>query len=663
VHIERPAMVPEWLAEVVRPKPAALSWPQMGRSVLAICVPLIVGIATGHRVLGMLPAIGGLLSTQIDNGGTFTMRVRRVGTAVLFGGAPGLVIGAAIHGRGWIAVVALVGVAGVSAAMSALGEVGSVTGLQLLTYAAIGLGPLGGLRPWWPQAVEFVVGGAWALLLLVPGWVLEPRAPERHAVATVYHDLATDLRAIGTPRAGDARRQVTTALNTAYDMLITGRASQSGRSRPRMRLLAILNVSHLAAEATTTLRMENRRPPALVTETLDRLADAVAGDGPVPLIPPPWGSSPGTRALRDALVRLAALLSGGGFAAQPTVRPPSLRERFSSAVDQFGVGTVGRTFALRLMVCIGVATYLSEVLAVQRSYWVVFTTAIVLKPDYGSVFARAVQRGLGTIVGAVLGGIILAIVPYGWWLLIPVAILSALMPYGKARNFGLSATFLTPLIVLLLDVIDRTGWKLAEDRLIDTVLGCAVVLVVGYLPWPMSWQAPITKQLASTLRTVAGYLDEALTDPAASAAMPVVTGAPPAARSRTRRNTSRAISDLRVQFQRVMSEPTAVSHRAAALWPAVVGLEDVVDAVTGVAVSVRRGAPAPAPEAVRTLATALTGLADALDSGSAPAASLSAGLPSDNALRPVTDAVRTELSVLTPRKGDATPHAVAGELA
>jgi len=28
---------------------------------------------------------------------------------------------------------------------------------------------------------------------------------------------------------------------------------------------------------------------------------------------------------------------------------------------------------------------------------------IILKPDYGSVFARAVQRGIGTVVGAVLG--------------------------------------------------------------------------------------------------------------------------------------------------------------------------------------------------------------------------------------------------------------------
>ena len=111
-----------------------------------------------------------------------------------------------------------------------------------------------------------------------------------------------------------------------------------------------------------------------------------------------------------------------------------------------------------------------------------------------------------------------------------------------------------------------------------------------------------------------------------------------------------------------MSEPTPVSHRAAALWPAVVGLDDVVDAVTGVAVSVRRGAPAPSAEGVATLGRTLTSLADALDSGTVPSVA-SAGLPTDGSLRPVTDAVRAELGVLVPPKGGTTPRPVQRDLA
>jgi uncharacterized membrane protein YccC len=650
--INRVAIVPDWLAEVVRPKPAPLPWPDMVRAVLAICLPLSAGILTGHRSLGLLPAMGGLMGVMVDNGGPYLARLRRVGVAALFGGAPGLAIGAAIHGRGWIAVLALVLVAGVSAIISALGDVGSITGLQLLVYASLGLGPLGALRPWWHQAAGFGVGVVWALLLIVPGWLLEPRAAEQRAVADVYHALARALRAIGTPGALAVRRDVTAALNRAYDMLLTGRTFAAGRSRSRMRLTAVLNVSHLVAEATTTLRSERRRPPALVTETLERLGDAVAGDGPVPVIPPPWGTSPGTVALRDALVRLASLLSGGGYAGTRPILRPSARDRLAAFADQLRVGTVGLSFTIRLMACIGVAAYLSEVLVLQRSYWVVLTTAIVLKPDYGSVFARALQRGIGTIVGAVLGAAILAVVPYGPWLLVPFGILAALLPYGRARNFGLSATFLTPVVVLLIDLLADTGWRLAEARLLDTVLGCLVVLVVGYLPWPMSWQAHLPGRLAATMRAVAEYLVEALSDPVAAS----TPGPPP--RSRMRRRTSRAISNLRAEFQRVMSEPASVRRRAAALWPAVVGLEDVMDAVTALAVSAGKrggavgGAPAPAPEAVRRVARALTEVADALDSGSTPVRD-EEPLPPDEALTPVTDAVRSVLGALAPHE-DAT---------
>ena len=95
------------------------------------------------------------------------------------------------------------------------------------------------------------------------------------------------------------------------------------------------------------------------------------------------------------------------------------------------------------MACVGVAGVLSEVLPLQRSYWVPLTVAVVLKPDFGSVFVLALQRSIGTIVGAVAGAIILALV-HGAWLLIPLAMLAAMLPFGRSRNYGLLSAFLTP---------------------------------------------------------------------------------------------------------------------------------------------------------------------------------------------------------------------------
>ena len=218
-------VVPEWLAEVVRPKKAPIPWGTMARAVLALWVPLAVAFLTGRRELALLPALGALLSITIDNGGPYWDRVKRIGTSAVFGGAPGLLIGMLIHGRGWIAVVAVVVVAGVSTILTRLGGLGSITSLQLFVYSTLGLGALGALRPWWEVAAQWAVGVAWALLLITPGFLLSPRSVERKAVAAVYHSLADDLRAIGTPGSYDARDAVTAALNEAYDAMLTGRAA------------------------------------------------------------------------------------------------------------------------------------------------------------------------------------------------------------------------------------------------------------------------------------------------------------------------------------------------------------------------------------------------------------------------------------------------------
>jgi uncharacterized membrane protein YccC len=644
-------VVPDWLTEVVRPKRAPVPWPDMARAVLAIWAPLAAGFISGHRTLGLLPALGGLLGIMIDNGGPYLARVRRISCAAVFGGAAGLLIGSVIHGRGWIAVIVIVALAGVSALLARLGGTGSVTGLQLLVYSAISLGPLGRLHPRWHIALEFVAGVAWALLLLIPGWLFSPRAAEQRLVASVYHAVAVELRAIGTPEAMTARQAVTGALNAAYDALLSRRAISGGQIRRLMRLTSVLNISHQLTEAAAELRARDERPPEEVMETVDRLASAIVTGSPgglrspaLPLIPPQWSDSPGAVALRGAMVSLARAVAGNrepSPAASPTSVPAArpglgerLRERAGRVRDQFIGGRSAWTFTIRLMVCTGVAAVISEVLPLQRSYWVVLTVAIIMKPDLGSVFARALQRGIGTVVGAVGGAAILAVVPYGPLLLIPFGIMAALLPYGKSRNFGLTATFLTPLVLVLIDLLTRSGWRLAGARAIDTVLAGAIVLVIGYLPWPGSWYAYLPAKFAGALRVVADYLEEAL------------ARAEPVKRSPLRWQALRALSDLRAEFQRTMSEPEAVRRRASAWWPAVVGLEELIDAITATALSASAGrAPAPAPESVRRLATTLRVVADAMAHGGPPPAAVPP-LPSDEELQPVTAAVRSVLGVL-----------------
>jgi uncharacterized membrane protein YccC len=399
----------------------------------------------------------------------------------VFGGAAGLAIGAVTHGHGWLAVVALIAVAGVSGLLSARGDIGSVTGLQLLVYTSLGAGPIGALRPVWHTAAGFLVGVVWALILILPGWLHAPYGREQRDVAAVYDALAALLRSVGGDEFTARRQALTGALNTAYDKLLTARSTATGLNRRRARLLGVLNASHLMAEAAVAVGLAGTRPPPLVVDVVSRLADAIRTASPPPMIPPAWSDSPAMLTLRDAMAEAAQALSRDWYRAWPLAR------------RTLTSGQVSWTFTLRLMACMGAAGVVSEVLPLQRSYWVALTVAIVFKPDYGSVFAWALQRGIGTVVGAVAGAVLLALV-HGAWLLIPFAVLAALLPFGRSRNYGLLATFLTPLVVVL----------------IDTLIGCAIVLLIGFAPWPMSWYSHLPRQYARAALDVCRYLEEAL---------------------------------------------------------------------------------------------------------------------------------------------------------
>jgi uncharacterized membrane protein YccC len=728
--------IPDWLIEVARPKPAPVPWGAMVRAVLAICVPLSVGTVIGQRDVGLLLAIGGIIGTVIDTGGPYVVRVKRIVSAAVFGGVAGLAIGMVIHHRGWVAVTVLVVVAGVSGLISRLGSTGSATGLTLLIFVSLGLGPFGALRPWWHIALYFVVGVVWALLLLVPGWLLSPRSAEQGAVAAVYHALADELRAIDTDRIAETRRSVAAALNTAYETLLTARAMAGGRSPRMTHLMEVLIASSRMSDAVLTLRLEGTQPPSLVADTIDGIADLIAAgiprqgrpprraprlDGPpsellrsmsqhwvgehlrghhgvglhwtaqdgdgrhcakqqsdgrdkggddgggrnapsrltadqqspeplrsVPPIPPPGMPGPGSVELWDALAVLERTVAWTPATASELAPRTRLHERawavLDTQFDQLRGGRFGWTSTLRLMMCVGVAAVASEVLPLQRSYWVVLTVAIVVKPDYGSVFVRAVQRGAGTVVGAVLGAVILAAVPYGPWLIFPIAALAAGQAYGRLRNFGLGVTFMTPMVVLLIDQLAPTDWWLAEERLVDTLLGCAIVLLIGYASWPSSWHLHLPRQFAAALRDICPFTEAAL-----------IPDRDPASRGsggQLRREAYRALGDLHGGYQQAMSEPAAVSRRAAAWWPAIVALDEVVDAATATGVGIRRGAPAPSPDSVHHLTEALYAVAEAIDAGVPPRV----GELPDEAVGPVTDAVRPLLAVL----GSGSESALAG---
>ena len=648
---ERALRAPAWLEELVRTSTPPVPWRDVTRFAVTIPAPLTLAVAVAGGIqpstplgAGVFATTGALAATLAPRAGPLRDKLRRIAAVALLGGL-GLVIGQYATGGGWQPVVVIAAVSAVAALISAVNVVLSLGALQLLIYLSLASG-LRSPLPAWAEVLFFVSGALWATLTTVLQSLTEASDPDRDSVAAVFGRIADLLTASGTDGAEEARRALTTALNAAYDRVIRSRSLSAGRSRELSELAGVLNsAAPLVEGAVATARAH--LPPDPVDVTAARsLAAALTGtedldEGQRP--PRLEEGHPAPREVRHG-VRLVWNVVGdpeerAGAAAE--LPASSRRSRLRELADRTLASPDSRAFALRLALCMTIAEIARQHVPLQRPYWVLLTVAIVLKPDFGSVFTRAVQRGAGTLVGVLIGTGLLAVFPRSPWILAGMATAAAVLPWARDASYGLFSVFVTPLVILLLDLAVPGGAGLVGARLLDTLLGCAIVLVVGYLLWPQTWRAPLDEALHNAALTLDSFVEAAFTGS-------------PTERRRARRRNYRALTELQTQLQRRLAEPPPISTRAAAWWPVIVQLERTSDAVTEAVIATRAGEPAPDLAQVTALRRGIRRLEADVRSNSEPD---DAELLADGVLAPVArevDAARRLVREQAPgRRGTA----------
>lgn len=387
------------------------------------------------------------------------------------------------------------------------------------------------------------------------------------------------------------RTALTESVNRAYDQVTTSRSRTQGRSRRLAQLAGVLNGSTPLLEGAVALYRSGVRADGADVVAVREMARAVlTGRRPAGRPPPALqtGAAP-ARAVRDGVRVLWPVVGGEeGPAGPPGGARRSARAAAVDLVSRTAGSAEGRAYAVRLALCMGIAELVREHLPYARPYWVLLTVAIVLKPDFGSVFARGAQRSAGTLVGVLIGAGVLALVPHDGWVLIPIAVAAAAMPWALGVNYGLFVVAITPAIVILLDLTTASTSGVVTARLLDTLVGSGIVLLFGYALWPGTWRSSLDLPLHRVVAALDAFVAAAFTGGAAQ-------------RAPARRRTFRALTELQVALQRQLAEPPPVSTRAAAWWPVMVQLERVADGVIEAAVAVDAGAGRPGPAGVDAL--------------------------------------------------------------
>ncbi len=168
--------------------------------------------------------------------------------------------------------------------------------------------------------------------------------------------------------------------------------------------------------------------------------------------------------------------------------------------------------SIRGAVGLGLAVLIADLLAVQHSFWVALATISVLRSSALNTGQNIVRAVLGTTIGLVIGGGIVALVGTNTallWVLLPFAVLLAgLAPATVSFAAGQAAFTLT--LMILFNLIAPAGWQIGLVRIEDIALGGAVSFLVGLMLWPRGAGVALGRALSAAYTDSVGYLASAV---------------------------------------------------------------------------------------------------------------------------------------------------------
>jgi hypothetical protein len=167
--------------------------------------------------------------------------------------------------------------------------------------------------------------------------------------------------------------------------------------------------------------------------------------------------------------------------------------------------------SIRGAIGLGLAVLIANGTGVQHAFWVVLGTLSVLRSNALSTGENVLRGLLGTIVGFVVGGVLVELVGTNTtllWVLLPPAVLFAgLAP--AAISFAAGQAAFTLALLILFNILAPEGWQIGLVRIEDVAIGGAVSLAVGVLFWPRGAGAALGTALAQAYAESAEYLASA----------------------------------------------------------------------------------------------------------------------------------------------------------
>jgi uncharacterized membrane protein YccC len=563
------------------------------RGALALVVPIGLGLLFQQLAHGLIVGLSAFMVLNTDAGGAYRQKaITMVGATV--GVTLALVAGVAATSSQWAQAVGTFICLFGSALFSVYGNAPSLIGFMTANVFIVAEA----LSDWdhlFYNVLLCLTGASWALFLSLALWPLRAFSPVFRAVSESYLKLSMLLDVLARDAASEKRSNLPFAL--AYDDFVGAlekartvwaavRSKRSGPSARSAHLLDLIEDANqigasivaareflnFASFSAPEVRADIADAASALARTAQKFSTAIARRNALDLYdlrltlqtieerlqsrrayrePSDLSSVGQTRKLVRAMRTVAEHLENdvtnlADLGDRRPPRPPSESSRDLVRPSRLWAGfssnltfrSTGFRHALRLGLIASLATLLASTLHLGRGYWIGLTVLVVLKPNFGGTIQRAVQRVIGTIVGAVLAGAISFTVRDPWLLLFCLTLLAFITFAIKTVNYGLFVISLTPLIMVILDIVHPGAWYITLIRVLYTVIGGIMAVAGGYLLFPIWESTQLPAQLARTLKAeseffavVMGYRkrvpgqDKALSEKRRTASLEVMNAA------------------------------------------------------------------------------------------------------------------------------------------
>jgi uncharacterized membrane protein YccC len=159
--------------------------------------------------------------------------------------------------------------------------------------------------------------------------------------------------------------------------------------------------------------------------------------------------------------------------------------------------------AVRLAVGLAIARVIAGVFDLSHGFWVLLATLSLMRTCTAASRAALRSAFAGTVVGAIVAGLLLIIIgdetPV-YAVLAPILMLVAFAA-GPLLGIAASQAGFTLVVATIFAQVSPSTWRLAEARLLDVVVGGLVGALIGAAVWPRGGGGEVRRAAAETLRS------------------------------------------------------------------------------------------------------------------------------------------------------------------